>query len=305
MTAQADFPVWRSMLYVPVNVDKFVDKAHTRGADAIQLDLEDAVPAGEKDHARTLVRAAAAKVSRGGADVVVRINQPLRMAIRDLEATVCPDVQAIALTKTEGASHVRLISQVLGELEIEQSMTLGATRIVAMIETAPAYARMEEIGRADPRVVGMILAGEDFAWSCGMQPEPDGLYVPKVQSLIAARAVGVMPLGFVGSIADFSDLDAFREMVRRSRRLGFEGAGCIHPAQAKILNEEFRPTDDEVDKARRIVAAYAEAAAAGRGSFQMDGRMIDVPIVVRAERLIKRHQAILEREHRLAEAIGE
>ena len=95
MKQERELPVWRSLMYVPVNVDKFVDKAHTRGADVIQLDLEDSVPPAQKEHARTLVEKAAARVRRGGADVVVRINQPLSLAVRDLEHSVCPDVDAI------------------------------------------------------------------------------------------------------------------------------------------------------------------------------------------------------------------
>src|SRR5258705_12223825 len=98
MQQERDLPVWRTLMYVPVNVDKFVDKAHTRGADVIQLDLEDSVPPGEKDKARTLVEKAAAKVRRGGGDVVVRINRPLSLTIRDLEHSICPDVDGIAIT---------------------------------------------------------------------------------------------------------------------------------------------------------------------------------------------------------------
>ena len=108
MTTERELPVWRSLMYVPVNVDKYVDKAHTRGADVIQLDIEDSVPPAEKAKARTLVEAAAKKVRRGGADVVVRINRPLSLAVRDLEHAICPDVDAIACTKIDSASHIKL-----------------------------------------------------------------------------------------------------------------------------------------------------------------------------------------------------
>src|ERR671932_460427 len=101
-----ELPVWRSLMYVPVNVEKYVEKAHTRGADVIQLDLEDSIPPGEKDRARTLIAAAAPRVRRGGADVVVRINRPLSLAVRDLEHSITPDVDGIACTKIDSASHV-------------------------------------------------------------------------------------------------------------------------------------------------------------------------------------------------------
>ena len=291
-----DLPVWRSLLYVPVNVEKFVEKAHTRGADVLQLDLEDAVPPAEKEKARTLVEKNAARVRRGGADVVVRINQPLSLAVRDLEHSVCPDVDGIAITKADSASHVKLLDELVTGLEEKRGMKAGHTRFIVMIETADAFTRIDEIPRASPRVVAMNIGGEDFALDLNAQPDDDVLLHPKQRMIIAARAAGVMPLGFIGTVADFSDWDKFRLMVRRARRFGFDGAGCIHPGQVKIVNEEYTPSEVEVAYARKVIQMDKEAAAAGRGSFQIDGKMIDIPVVVRAERLIRRYEAIKQRE---------
>jgi citrate lyase subunit beta/citryl-CoA lyase len=283
-------------MYVPVNVEKFIDKAHTRGADVIQLDLEDAVPPAEKEKARTLVEKNAARVRRGGADVVVRINQPLALAVRDIEHSICPDVDGIAITKADSASHVRLLDQLVTELETKRGMKIGHTQFLTMIETADAFTRIDEIPRASPRTVGMLIGGEDFALDMNAQPDGDVLLHPKQRMIIAARAAGVMPLGFIGTVADFSDWDKFRLMVRRARRFGFDGAGCIHPGQVKIVNEEYTPSTEEVAYARKVIQMDKEAAAAGRGSFQIDGKMIDIPVVVRAERLIRRYEAIRQRE---------
>jgi citrate lyase subunit beta/citryl-CoA lyase len=291
-----ELPVWRSLMYVPVNVDKFIDKAHTRGADVIQLDLEDAVPLGEKDKARTLVEKAAAKVRRGGADVVVRINRPLSMAVRDIEHTICPDVNGIAITKADSASHVRLIDELVSELEEKRGMTAGHTKFITMIETPEAFFRIQEIAAASPRNVACVIGGEDFALNNNMQPVGETLLYPKQHMVFAAYAAGVMPLGFVDSVAGFGDWEKFRKMVRRSRDFGFLGAGCIHPGQVTIVNEEYTPTAEEVDYARKIIALDNEAAAAGRGAFQLDGKMIDIPVVVRAQKLIKRFEAIKARE---------
>ena len=291
-----DLPVWRSLLYVPVNVEKFVEKAHTRGADVLQLDLEDAVPPAEKERARTLVEKNAASVRRGGADVVVRINQPLSLAVRDLEHSVCPDVDGIAITKADSASHVKLLDQLVSELEAKRGMKAGHTKFIVMIETADAFTRIDEIPRASPRVVAMNIGGEDFALDLNAQPDDDVLLHPKQRMIIAARAAGVMPLGFIGTVADFSDWEKFRLMVRRARRFGFDGAGCIHPGQVKIVNEEYTPGAEEVVYARKVIQMDKEAQAAGRGSFQIDGKMIDIPVVVRAERLIRRYEAIKARE---------
>jgi citrate lyase subunit beta / citryl-CoA lyase len=296
MSTQRELPVWRSILYVPVNVDKFVDGAHTRGADVVQLDLEDSIPPSQKDKARTLVEKAAVKVRRGGADVAVRINRALSLAVRDLEHSICPEVDVVSITKAESGSHVKLLDELVSELEQKRGMVVGHTRFITMIETADAFSRLDEIPRASPRVVGMNIGGEDFALDCNMEPSDEALMHPKQHMVIAARAAGVMPLGFIGTVADFSDWEKFRLMVRRSRRLGFDGAGCIHPGQVKIVNEEYTPGEDEVAYARKLIALDKEAAVAGRGSFQVDGKMIDIPIVVRAQKLLKRYDAIKARE---------
>ncbi|HSN41348.1 MAG TPA: CoA ester lyase [Burkholderiales bacterium] len=298
-----ELPVWRSLMYVPVNVDKYVDKAHTRGADVIQLDLEDSVPPAEKAHARKLVEAAAAKVRRGGADVVVRINQPLSLAVRDLEHAVCPDVDGIACTKIDSASHVRLLDELVSELEEKRGMAVGHTRFITMIETPEAFTRIDEIPCASQRVVAINIGGEDFALNCNMQPTGEALFYPKQRMIIAANAAGVMPLGFIDSVASFGDWDNFRKMVRRSRDFGFMGAGCIHPGQVTIVNEEYTPGAEEVEYARRVISMNEEAAQSGRGSFSLDGKMIDIPIIVRAEKLLKRYEAIKIREARTLAAM--
>lgn len=298
-----ELPVWRSLMYVPVNVEKYVDKAHTRGADVIQLDLEDSVPPAEKANARKLVEKAAARVRRAGADVVVRINQPLSLAVRDLEHSVCPDVDGIACTKIDSASHVRLLDELVTELEEKRGMTVGHTRFIAMIETPEAFTRIDEIPAASPRVVAINIGGEDFALNCNMQPTGEALFYPKQRMIIAANAAGVLPLGFIDSVASFGDWEAFRKMVRRSRDFGFMGAGCIHPGQVTIVNEEYTPTQAEVEYARKVIALDKEAAASGRGSFSLDGKMIDIPIIVRAQKLIRRYEAIKAREAKTLAAV--
>ncbi len=175
-------------------------------------------------------------------------------------------------------------------------MAIGTTKMLAMVETASAFFRIAEIAKAHPRLVGLNLGAEDFALSVGMLPEAEGLFMPKQMCVFAARGAGIMPLGFVGTVAEFHDLDGFRETVRRSRRLGFVGASMIHPSQVAILNEEFRPGASEIDHARRVVAAYDEALAASVGAVTVDGKMIDVPVVERAQRLLEHEAAIAARE---------
>jgi citrate lyase subunit beta/citryl-CoA lyase len=293
-------PVWRSALYVPANVPRFIDGAHRRGADAIIVDLEDSVPIAERPAARRDLAATAENVARGGADVIVRINRPWRQTMLDLEAAISPRVAALAVTKVDSPDHIRLIAEVVNELEAERGMRVGATQFIAMIETPAAWFKMPEIATADRRIVALTLGGEDFALTMGMLPTAEALFMPKQQLAIAARAAGILPLGFIGTVADYKDLAAFRETVRRSRKLGFRGASVIHPAQIPILNEEYAPSADDVTSARKIVAAYDDAVAAGRGSISVDGKMVDVPVVLRAQETLAIHDAIRAREARKA-----
>mgnify|MGYP006103814183 FL=1 len=302
MTTNNEKPVWRSLLYVPVNVDRYVDKAHERGADGIILDLEDSVTPAEKDIARTLIGEAVEKVSRNGADVLVRINRPIEIAVRDIEASVMPGVCALKLPKVTSAEHVQLIAELVTECEIKQGMDVGSTWLLPMVETADAFFQIDKIAKAHPRNYTVLLGGEDFALDVGFNPDPECYLYPKQQSLIAARAAGITPMGLIGTVADYSDSDAYLEVVRHSVKFGFEGASCIHPTNVKPLNEGFSPIASEIDYARKVIEADAAAAAAGRGSFELDGKMIDIPIVIRAQRLLARAEKIAAREAHMAAA---
>lgn len=279
-------PAPRSVLFVPANKERFVEKANTRGADAILLDLEDAVAPSEKEAARKALPAAVAKITSNGTPVGVRINRPLELVVRDIEAAVIPGVSWLSVTKVEGPLHVRLLSEVVATREAAMGIPHGTVKFSLAVETAAAWFDLHAIAKADPRAVSIGLGSEDFALSCGIEPTTEALLMPKQHVVIAARAAGILPMGFAGSIADFGDLDAFRAMVRRSRALGFVGASCIHPAQVAILNEEFGPRPEEVAYARRVIAENDAAAARGEGAFQLDGKMIDAPIVMRARNLL-------------------
>ena len=289
-------PVWRSLLYVPAHVGRFVEKAHLRGADCIQLDLEDSVPPTEKAAARAAIASAAPLVRRGGADVLVRINAPLSLAVPDIEAAVCPDVDGLILTKMRGPDHVRLLDELVSEREQKSGLPLGNLWFYLLVETPEALPHAEAIAAASPRAVAMSLGAEDFATAIASEPTEEALMVARQLVLYAARAAGVMPLGLVGTLAGFGDPAAFHAMAVRSRRIGFEGASCINPVQVPPLNAAFTPGDEEVAYARQVIAVDAEARAQGRGAVALDGKMIDVPVVRRAERLLARHDAIKRRK---------
>jgi citrate lyase subunit beta/citryl-CoA lyase len=286
--ADTDLPFWRSSLYVPVNVEKYVAKAHLRGADAIILDLEDSIPVAEKAEARKLVPEAAARAGQNGADIIVRTNRPLELAVRDIEAAVCPAVKALMLPKIDSASHLRLLAEVVSVAEARAGMAEGATRFIPMIETAEAFPRAFEIAAGHPRNVGLTLGGEDFAMATGSVPEPDVFRYPKQQIVFAAAAAGILPLGLIGTVATYTDLEGMRAVIRQSRRFGFVGSACIHPAIVPLLNEGFQPDEEEVAAAQRVIVGFDEALRQGRASIEVDGKMVDYPVVERAKRLLAR-----------------
>jgi citrate lyase subunit beta/citryl-CoA lyase len=230
--------------------------------------------------------------------VLVRVNRPWRLLVRDLEAAVIPGIAALMLTKADSAEFIHAVAEIVDELEGEHGLAPGAIKFVVLVETAAGFFRIQEIARSHPRVVALSLGTEDFTADVGMLPDPEGLLYPKQHTLFAARAAGILPMGFVGSIADFRDQEAFRAIVRRSKRLGFVAASAIHPLQVPVLNEEFSPTAAEVERAQRMVAAYDAAFAQGLGAVQFEGAMIDVPVVQRAKNVIARAAAIAQRGQR-------
>lgn len=301
MTA-TDLPFWRSSLYVPVNVEKYVAKAHQRGADAIILDLEDSIPVAEKAEARKLVPEVAARAGQNGADIVVRINRPLELAVRDIEAAVCPAVKALLLPKIDSASHLRLLGEVVSVAEARAGIAEGSIRFIPMIETAEAFPRAFEIAAGHPRNIGLTLGGEDFAMATGSLPDPDVFRYPKQHIVFAASAAGVLPFGLIGTVATYSDLDAMRAVIRESRRFGFVGASCIHPSVVPLLNEGFQPDEGEVAGARRVIEGFDEALRQGRASIQVDGKMVDYPVVERAKRLLERSERARQADARRSSA---
>jgi citrate lyase subunit beta/citryl-CoA lyase len=272
--------IWRAMLYVPANVRRFVEKAPSANADAIVLDLEDSVPADRKREAREGLAEAIAIAGSAGADVLVRVNRPLDLAVPDIVAAAAGGACGILLTKVLGPDHVRLAAELLAAHE-RRPMTM-----IAMIETARALQQVEAIATADPRVAGLLVGAEDLALDCGAAADDELIVMAKRRTLLAAVAAGVLPFGTLGTVADYRHPEHVRRVATAARRSGFVGATCIHPSLVPVLREAFSPTEAELDRARRLLAAAEEAAKQGRGSFTVDGAMVDEPILIRARRLL-------------------
>jgi citrate lyase subunit beta/citryl-CoA lyase len=282
------FPVWRSMLFLPAHVEKFVSKAHTRGADAYILDLEDSVPSGEKVTARNMVATGAKQVMQRGRAAIVRVNQPWSETKLDLESVIGTGVKAVVLPKVNDPEYVRAAAERIDALEAQRGMTSGHTLLIAQIEDVAALPRLDDIAVSSPRLMGMILGSEDFSASAGMEPIPEALFAPNQSVLFACRRAGILPFGFPASIADYSDLDRFRATIKLARQLGFVGAFCVHPSQVSILNDEFSPSEQEITHARGLIDAYEKAVSEGKGAVEYRGKMIDPPVVARAQELLRR-----------------
>ena len=276
----------RSLLYVPAHQERFVAKAHDRDADAIILDLEDAVPPADKLTARTALAAAVPAVSRNGALVFVRINagDPA-----DAEAASRAGAFGLLVPKTRDPETLRKLAALLDKVERETGRQ--PTHLVPMIEDPGAAFDARAIGAATPRVLAMMTGGEDMATALGAEPTPEALRFPKMMVHMAAKAVGVLSLGLIRTVADYRDTEAVARAAREARGLGFDGASCVHPSSVPILNAAFAPSAEEIERATRMIAAAEAEAAQGNGAFVFEGTMVDEPVVARARALLKRQRS--------------
>ena len=297
--------VRRSSLIMPVNQPRFVDKAYLRGADAIVLDLEDSVPPAERGHARTVVKGAIPVAARGGADVFVRINKPVEMTVEDLEAAIHPGLTGLALPKVESAAEIHMLDELTTYWERRHRVPQGTVQFSVSVETARGVMRAEEIAAASPRIASIGAGPEDLALNLGIEATVEGtelLYI-KLRMIVVANAAGVIPMGLMGTLADYADLEGLARSAKEANRVGFRGAGLIHPLQVPICNEAYAPPPQQVQWSKRVIEAFEEGLARGTASVALDGRMIDIPIVDKARRVLARADAIAAKEARKAEAL--
>jgi citrate lyase subunit beta / citryl-CoA lyase len=296
----------RSSLILPINVPRFVERAHTRGADAIVLDLEDSVPPDEKANARTLVKDSIPLVARGGAEVLVRINNDPALMAADVDACVHPGLDGLSIPKAESSDQIRDLALELDRLERARGLAPGHVKLSLSFESPRGVLRAQQIAEASPRIVTMSVGPEDYCLALGVEPSADGLELLYAVSRVVtiAKATGIQPTGLLGSIAGFRDLAVFEAAAMRARQLGCEGAGCIHPDQVAVLNHVFTPDPVKVEYARRVVNAFEEGIGRGTASVNLDGNMVDIPVYKRAQVILERAQAVAETERRKAEALA-
>jgi citrate lyase subunit beta/citryl-CoA lyase len=302
--------VRRSKLFVPVNREKFINKAWMRGADCIILDLEDAVPPSEKTGARKMVKEVIPIVGRGGAEIEVRINRGLEE--EDLEAVVLPGLVSIMIPKCESAGEIQKIDEIVTGLEKERGIPLGSIQFDLLIETAVGVVHMETILTSCPRIVQGSIGGVDLARDMGFTPSRDLSYDqfswPAGKLLFAARAAGVqasglMPRGGAGLMTTNGDPKAIGEVCHQSFKMGYLGTPAIHPLWCEPINEGFKSTPAELDLAKRMKNTLEEAFARGEGSVALDGRMIDVAHLEQVNNVLERAEWVARREAEKAAAL--
>lgn len=280
--------MWRSALFIPVLEERFLAKAATRGADAIILDLEASIAADRKDEARAALPSAVDRLAAQGLDVLVRINTLWRPALADLEVAARSGVHTIVLPDCRGAGDVTAVDAVLGELEAERD--LGTIGLLPMIESAEGVVNAPAIAAAATRSVALTFGIEDYLTDMEASPDPDLLTATALAVSHAARSAGIAPMVVPDSIANLTDLDVFQAAAHRGRAMGSAGGFAVHPDQVAVLNAVFSPSAEELDWASRVVAAAEEAEARGLGAVRLDDRMIDLPIIARAQALLRRQE---------------
>lgn len=275
------------MMFVPGNNPAMMSDAFIYGPDSIMLDLEDSVTMAEKDAARLLVHNALKTIDYGNTEMVVRVN-PLNTPYgkKDVEAVVKAGVDVIRMPKTETAQEVQELEAEIEKVEKELGC-LGRTQIMAAIESTKGIINAYAIATASKRMMGIALGAEDYCANLKTQRTPSGdeLLLARETIVVAARAAGIYALDTVYS--NLNDMETFRKEVELIKRLGFDGKSIINPRQIEIINEVFTPSEKAIEKAKTIIAAIKEAKAKGSGVIAVNGKMVDKPVVTRAEHTIE------------------
>lgn len=273
----------RTMLYLPGNSPNMLTRGHLFGSDGLILDLEDAVPAAEKDTARILVREVLRRGDFGGVEVTVRINGLDTEFWRDdLSAVVPAGAGGVRAPKVENAQMVRDLDEELSAVEQSAGVPLGRTKVFCLLETASGVWNAYDIARASPRVAAIIPGGEDLTADLRTSRSAEGTELEWVRRMmiIAARAAGVDALDTV--YPRITDDEGLRREAEFVKQLGYDGKSVIHPNQIPIIHDVYQPTEREIESAKKIVAAAKDAAERGLGAVSVDGRMVDAPVVRRA-----------------------
>ena len=284
----------RSWLFAPGNHPRKVEKVFQVGADAVILDLEDAVAIAEKEATRTIVLNALQ--TDHPCLGYIRINAlETDFALEDFNAIVQPQVDGIVLPKVESADDLTRADGIITDLEKQRGLPIGGIDLLPIIETAKGVHRLDHIAGSGTRVKRLSFGAGDFTKDMGIKwsGEERELIYPRSRFTLASRVAGLeQPIDTV--FIDLANDEHFKQSVHTALTFGFQGKLCIHPKQVPVVNMVFTPTDKELEQAKAIIAAFEQAEAAGSASIQVNGYFVDYPIVEKAERVVKLAEAIAE-----------
>jgi citrate lyase subunit beta/citryl-CoA lyase len=280
----------RSRLYLPGSEPKYFINAALHAPDAVILDLEDSVHRAQKDAARILVRNTLRAVDFGSCERMVRINQ-LPLGLEDLAEVVGESPDLILIPKVERPEQVSEVDRMIGEIKVRNGI-VRPIWIMPILESALGIENASVIATVSENVAALTIGLEDYTADLGVVKTAEGRESQYARSRLvnAARAAGVQAIDSV--FGDVSDVGGLRSWGEASRALGFEGMGCIHPGQIRVIHEAFAPTAAEIEKAQRIVAAFEEAQTRGLAVVSLGSKMIDPPVVQRALKLVDRAKAM-------------
>ncbi|GAP02682.1 citrate lyase beta chain [Fructobacillus pseudoficulneus] len=284
----ADERLRRTMMFVPGNNPGLIKDAGIFGVDSIMFDLEDAVNMNEKDSARFLVYEALQTFDYGDAELVVRINGlDTPFYENDIKAMVKAGIDVIRLPKTENADMIHELENLVEAAEKEFGREVGSTHLMAAIESAMGVVNAYEIASASDRMIGIALSAEDYTTDMKTHRYPDGqeLLYARNAILHAARAAGIAAFDTV--FTDLDDMEGFERETKFIHQLGYDGKSLINPRQIATVNKVYAPTQKEILNAQNVIAAIEEAKRKGSGVIAMNGQMVDRPVVLRAERVMK------------------
>lgn len=278
----------RTMMFVPGNNAAMVKDAGIYGADSIMFDLEDSVDLMQKDAARILVYEALQTQDYGNAELVVRVNDINSKYFKpDVFAMVKAGVDVIRLPKTESKEMMQKLVEVIEEAEEKFNRKKGSTHVMAAIESAKGVMNVLEIAESTDRMIGMALSAEDYTTDLKTHRYPDGAELEFARNMIlnAARTAGIAAFDTV--FTNMNDEEGFKKEVEHIHELGFDGKSLINPRQIDLVNKIYEPTKDEIEDALDVQAAIEEAHRNGSGVISMNGQMVDRPVVLRAQRVIR------------------
>lgn len=311
MPSEARKLVRRAKLFVPVNREKFVAKAWTRGADCIILDLEDAVAPADKASARKMVKDAIPLVNKGGAEIEVRINREFEA--EDLDAIVNPGLTAVMIPKCESAEEIQHLDQMTTQLEKERGLPEGRIQFDLLIESAVGIVNVESIAKASPRIVQLNIGQGDLSINLGfprlLELNFEQYFYAENRLLYAARAADVQACGLgAQNNVDFTSVsmgeEAMFQACRHASLMGYLGSLIIHPGWVRPVNEGFKPAEPDLNMARKVKTALDAAYARGEGSVTVNGRMYDVANLKHVNYILERAEAIDRREAEKAAAVA-